>query len=67
MTERILANEAALRLGFFLGILGLMALWELLAARRELQHSQWRRRAANFGVAAIDALLVRRRRRAFPG
>ncbi len=39
MREWILSNELAVRLGVFVGIFGLMAVWEVLAAAT----SCWRR------------------------
>jgi len=36
MNDFILEHEAAIRLTFFLGILGVMAVWEHLAPRRLL-------------------------------
>ncbi len=34
MSETLLANEPAVRLGFFFGVFALMALWEFLWPRR---------------------------------
>ena len=35
MTETLLSNEAAIRLGFFFGVLVVMAAWEAATPRRE--------------------------------
>ena len=35
-----------------------MALWEVLAARRELRHPRRQRWLANLGIAVIDSLVV---------
>ena len=52
-------HETAIRLGFFLGILAAMALWELAAARRELESGRARRWVANLGLVALDTAVVR--------
>ena len=57
--EWILGHEAAIRFGSFFGVFALMALWEVVAARRELRHPRRRRWLANLGVAATNAVLVR--------
>ena len=64
----ILANEAALRLGFFLGIFVLIALWEVLAPRpaegglhdKGTPRSASRRHSRNRarGVGAIDLRVI---------
>ena len=36
----VMANEAIIRMSFFFGILGVMALWEVLAPRRALTVSK---------------------------
>ena len=41
MTETTLANEPAIRLGFFFGIFALMVLWEFVMPRRERSVSRW--------------------------
>ena len=51
-------GEAAIRLGFFLGIFLLVALWELARPRRRLSQPRWLRWYANLGVAALNAALV---------
>lgn len=59
MTEWIMSNGPAIRLGFFAGIFGLMALWEVAAARRELTASKGRRWLGNLGLVLLDTLIVR--------
>jgi sterol desaturase/sphingolipid hydroxylase (fatty acid hydroxylase superfamily) len=54
-----MANEAAIRLGFFFGVFLLVALWELLSPRRVLTTSKPIRWLSNMGVVAIDTLAVR--------
>ena len=51
--------EVIVRLGFFFGTLGLMALWERLAPRRPLSTPRAPRWRANLGIVAVDNALVR--------
>lgn len=55
----ILANEPAIRLGFFLGIFALVALWELAAPRRALTVSKGLRWASNLGLVGLNTVLLR--------
>jgi len=55
----IVANEAALRLGFFFGVLVVMALWELAAPRRALRNSRGRRWPSNLAITGLNAFLLR--------
>jgi sterol desaturase/sphingolipid hydroxylase (fatty acid hydroxylase superfamily) len=55
----VLAHEPAIRLGFFLGIFALLALWELVAPRRALIVSKALRWSSNLGLVALDTLLLR--------
>ena len=59
MPEIISANEPAIRLGFFLGILGLVALWEVAAPRRALTQPRWLRWYANIGIVIFNTAVVR--------
>ena len=59
MSEIISAHEPAIRLGFFLGIFGLVALWEIAKPRRRLSHPRWLRWHANLAVAALNTGLAR--------
>ena len=59
MTETALANELAIRLGFFLGIFAVMALWEVLMPRRRRAVSRWVRWPSNLGVVALNTVLLR--------
>jgi sterol desaturase/sphingolipid hydroxylase (fatty acid hydroxylase superfamily) len=52
-------SEAAVRLGFFFGVLVIMAIWELLLPRRELTMSKLTRWLSNLGIVLIDNILVR--------
>jgi len=59
LNEWILANEAGLRLGFFIGVFALMAVWELLAPRRELTVSKTLRWTNNLGLVFLNTLVLR--------
>ena len=59
MVEAILANELGVRLGFFLAVFSIMALWELPMSRRKCEVSRWGRWPSNLGIVAFDAVLVR--------
>jgi sterol desaturase/sphingolipid hydroxylase (fatty acid hydroxylase superfamily) len=51
--------EAAIRLGFFIGIFAVIALWEQLAPRRVLTVGKGIRWANNLGLVALNTLLLR--------
>jgi sterol desaturase/sphingolipid hydroxylase (fatty acid hydroxylase superfamily) len=59
MEQFLLANEAPVRLGFFVGIFALMGLWEVLAPRRRLQHSKSMRWISNIGLVVINSVTLR--------
>jgi sterol desaturase/sphingolipid hydroxylase (fatty acid hydroxylase superfamily) len=52
-------HEAAIRLGAFIGIFALMALWELAAPRRALTVSKAVRWGNNLAVVVLNTLLLR--------
>ncbi len=52
-------NEAIIRIIFFIGILALMAIWELLAPRRNLTTSKKLRWFNNLSIVFIDSFVVR--------
>ena len=54
-----MAIEIAARLGIFAFVFAALAVWEILAPRRQLTIGRLRRWPSNFGVLAVDALLVR--------
>ncbi len=54
-----LDTESVVRFSAFFGVLVVMAIWEAAAPRRERQIPRLLRWTNNFGVAAINALLVR--------
>lgn len=55
----IVGSETAVRLGFFLGVFGLMAVCEILAPRRALTTSKARRWFVNLVIVALNPLSVR--------
>jgi sterol desaturase/sphingolipid hydroxylase (fatty acid hydroxylase superfamily) len=59
MTELILRNEVAIRLGCFFGVLTIMALWEILAPRRALTTSKSWRWVSNLGIVFLNSFLLR--------
>ncbi len=52
-------HEATIRLAVFVGVLGLMALWEALAPRRRLTVPRGRRWMANLGMIVLGVVAVR--------
>ena len=59
MRELILGHEPAIRVGFFFGILAVMALWEALAPRRPAALGRWARWPSNLGIVALNTVVVR--------
>ena len=59
MQESILANEATIRLSFFLGIFAVMAVWEMIAPRRALTVSKAVRWLNNLGLVFLNTLILR--------
>jgi sterol desaturase/sphingolipid hydroxylase (fatty acid hydroxylase superfamily) len=55
----VLANEPAIRLGFFVGIFAIVALWELAAPRRVLTVSKTLRWSSNLGLVALNTVVLR--------
>lgn len=59
MTDTLLANENAFRLSVFLGMLALMALWEMASPRRRQDVPRLLRWSNNFAMVVIDTIAVR--------
>ncbi len=59
MEKFVLANEATIRLSFFISVFAAMALWELAAPRRRLATSKIARWAGNLGIVVINTLVLR--------
>lgn len=59
INEFVMTNEKTIRMGFFFGMLGVMALWEILSPRRTLTVSKTVRWINNLGVVFFNSFLVR--------
>ena len=59
MTDWLLAHEPDVRLAFFLGVLVVMALWEVAAPRRRREIPRLLRWTNNLGIVVLDTLVVR--------
>jgi len=59
MSETILAAEPSIRLSIFLGILAVMALWELAAPRRRREIPRVIRWTNNLGLVVLDTVILR--------
>ena len=58
-TEFVTQYEISIRLGFFIGIFVVMALWEIVAPRRALTVSKAVRWANNLGLVFINSFVLR--------
>ena len=59
MTDLILDNEPVIRLGFFAGVLILVAAWEAARPRRARSFSRWLRWPSNFAIVAFNTIVLR--------
>lgn len=59
MTEFIIEHESTIRLGFFFGILLVMAIWEIFAPRRDLTVNKSKRWVSNLGIVVLNTVVVR--------
>ncbi|WP_111412759.1 sterol desaturase family protein [Billgrantia lactosivorans] len=59
MSDILLLHEPLVRLGAFLLVLAAMALWEILAARREQRIRRRQRWPGNLSIVVLDTLAVR--------
>jgi sterol desaturase/sphingolipid hydroxylase (fatty acid hydroxylase superfamily) len=57
--EFILQNEKPIRMGFFFGVLLIMALWEIAAPRRKLTASKTLRWTNNIGLVFFNSFVIR--------
>ena len=55
----VMAHEPLIRIGFFVGVFTLVALWELASPRRALQLSRKQRWTANLGIVLLNTVIVR--------
>jgi sterol desaturase/sphingolipid hydroxylase (fatty acid hydroxylase superfamily) len=54
-----MSNESVIRLGFFAGVLVVMAVWEMLAPRRRLTTAKSLRWFSNLGLVVVNTLAIR--------
>ncbi|MAN62589.1 MAG: fatty acid hydroxylase [Parvibaculum sp.] len=59
MEEALLSIEPTLRLTVFLGVLGIMGVWEYLAPKRPRSFSKLRRWSTNLGLSIVNGLMLR--------
>ncbi len=59
LSDLLLSSESTIRLGAFLGVLGLMALWEVAAPSRRRDIPRLIRWTNNLGLVVVDTILVR--------
>ncbi|NIA02643.1 MAG: sterol desaturase family protein [Planctomycetia bacterium] len=59
LEEFILSNEKPIRMGFFFGVLAIMAVWEILAPRRQLTVSKTVRWVNNLGLVFFNSFILR--------
>jgi sterol desaturase/sphingolipid hydroxylase (fatty acid hydroxylase superfamily) len=55
----VLSHEPQVRLGFFVGVFALVALWELAAPRRALKLPRTLRWTSNLGLVVLNTVIVR--------
>ena len=59
LEQYLLDNEPVVRLAFFLGVLAVIGLWEVVAPRRALTVSKALRWGSNLSLVALNTLLLR--------
>ena len=59
LAELVMTHETTIRLGFFLGIFAVMAVWELIAPRRVLTVSKPARWTSNLGIVFLNTVVLR--------
>ncbi len=59
MNETLMAHEATIRLAVFVGVLTIMAIWEVVAPRRRREIPRLLRWTNNLGVVMVDTILLR--------
>jgi sterol desaturase/sphingolipid hydroxylase (fatty acid hydroxylase superfamily) len=59
MDNFVSTHEASIRLGIFFGVFAIMAIWELLAPRRELTQPKSTRWLNNIGLVVLNTVVVR--------
>ena len=59
LNDFIMANEVIIRLGFFFGVFAVIAVWEVLAPKRELTVSKLVRWVNNIGLVFLNSFILR--------
>ena len=59
LNDFIITNEVPIRLGFFFGILAVMAAWEVLAPKRTLTVSKAIRWSNNLALVFLNSFMLR--------
>ena len=59
INDFLLDNEIQIRLGFFFGVFVIMALWEVVAPRRQLIIPKLQRWTNNLALVFLNSLLLR--------
>lgn len=59
MMSWIIEHEMGVRLSFFFGVFSIMAFWEWIIPRRQLQFSKPIRWIGNIGIMVLNSLLIR--------
>ena len=59
MSQTVLGQEPAIRLSFFLGVLLVMAIWEVVVPRRRMEIPRLLRWSNNLALVVVDTLVVR--------
>lgn len=59
LEQFVMAHEPAIRMGFFVGVFALVALWELVAPQRRLTVSKALRWSSNLGLVVLNTVLLR--------
>lgn len=59
MTDLAIPSEAVTRLGIFLGVLALCAVWESVFPKRNRSFNRWVRWPGNLGIAVLNTILLR--------
>jgi hypothetical protein len=59
LPQSVITSELFIRLDFFLGVLGAMAVWELLTPRRPPAIGRLRRWPNNLGLVLLNTMAVR--------
>ena len=59
MTDLLLKNEPGIRMAIFLGVLVIMAIWEVAAPRRRREIPRLLRWSNNLALVIVDTILVR--------